>query len=93
MINWARQKPRPTFYPEDDMKNYELVIERRQPTCGGQSPVKCEIRSVATDDPVAYVRTLEPSGELNTETLENGDICVEHADPRGYNVKYIFTED
>lgn len=75
------------------MKNYELVIERRQPTCGGQSPVKCEICSVTTDDPLAYVRKLEPHGELNAETLENGDLCIELTDPRGFNVKYIFTEE
>ncbi|MBQ9825869.1 MAG: hypothetical protein IJM61_01645 [Firmicutes bacterium] len=75
------------------MKNYELTIERRQPTCGGQSPFKCEIRSVSTDDPVAYVRTLEPNGELNVSTDANGDLCVEHTDPRGFNVKYIFTEE
>ena len=41
------------------MKDYELIIERRQPTCGGQSPVKCEIRNVSTDDPAAYVRKME----------------------------------
>lgn len=37
------------------MKAYELVIEQRQPTCGGRAPTKCEIRTVTTDEPVAYV--------------------------------------
>ena len=75
------------------MKNYELVIERRQPTCGGQSPVKCEIRSVTTDDPAAYVRKLEPHGDLKISTADNGELCVELQDPRGFNVKYLFTEE
>jgi len=75
------------------MKNYELIIERRQPTCGGQSPVKCDIRNVATDDPFEYVRKLEPNGDLQSYNNENGDFVVELEDKRGYNVKYIFTED
>ena len=37
------------------MKAYELVIEQRQPSCGGRAPTKCEIRTVTTDEPVAYV--------------------------------------
>jgi len=75
------------------MKNYELIIERHQPTCGGQLPTKCEIRSVATDDPKAYVRKLEPNGELDTYTTDAGEFVVELHDPRGHGVKYIFTED
>ena len=75
------------------MKNYELVIERRQPTCGGQSPVKCEIRSVSTDDPESFVRTLEPNGKLNFSTADNGDLVYELENSRGFNVKYIFSED
>ncbi|MBQ9890567.1 MAG: hypothetical protein IJM39_04075 [Firmicutes bacterium] len=75
------------------MKNYELIIERRQPTCGGQLPVKCEIRSVSTDDPVAYVRKEEPHGELNTYTTDAGEFVVELKNSRGHDVKYIFTED
>ncbi len=75
------------------MKNYELIIERRQPTCGGQLPTKCEIRTVSTDDPVAYVRRQEPNGELETYTTEAGEFVVELKDPRGLGVKYIFTEE
>ena len=75
------------------MKDYELIIERRQPTCGGQSPVKCEIRNVSTDDPAAYVRKMEPHGELNSYNNENGDLVIELEDKRGFNVKYIFTEE
>lgn len=42
------------------MAGYELIIEQRQPTCGGRAPTKCEIRAVTTDDPIAYVQALEP---------------------------------
>ena len=75
------------------MKNYELIIERRQPTCGGQSPTKCEIRNISTDDPEGYVRKMEPHGEFSTYTNESGDFVVELEDKRGFNVKYIFTEE
>ena len=44
------------------MKTYELVIEEKQPTCGGRAPTKSEIRTVTTADPVAYVREQEPNG-------------------------------
>lgn len=46
------------------MKTYELIIERQQPPCGGKPAKVVEVRSVTTDDPVAYVRSLEKSGEL-----------------------------
>ena len=74
------------------MKTYELVIEQRQPTCGGRAPTKSEIRTISTDDPVAYVRALETSCEL--EIVENRDdyvlIRTEH---NGLWVKYEFTEE
>ena len=38
--------------------DYELVITRTQPPCGGKSPQTHEIRSVSTEDVVAYVRPL-----------------------------------
>lgn len=75
------------------MKTYELIIERRQPTCGGQLPTKCEIKTVSTDDPLAYVRKLEPHGELQTSTTPAGEFIVELQDKRGHGVKYIFTEE
>ena len=40
------------------MKTYELIIERQQPPCGGKPAKVVEVRSVTTDDPVAYVRSL-----------------------------------
>ena len=40
---------------------YELLIREKQPACGGKDPTKTTIQSVTTDDPLAYVRGLEPS--------------------------------
>ena len=59
------------------MKTYELVIEKKQPTCGGRAPTKSEIKTVTTADPVAYVRGLEPNGKLEVETTANGVYSVE----------------
>ena len=56
------------------MKTYELVIEERQPTCGGKSPTKSRIMTVTTDDPVAYVRTMEPEGALEVFTTDDGTL-------------------
>lgn len=73
------------------MANYELVIEERQPTCGGKSPTKSKIMTVSTDDPVAYVKALEP-GELEVYTTEDGTLVVQ-ADHNGLWIKYEFTEE
>ena len=74
------------------MKNYELIIEQRQPTCGGRAPTKSEIRYVATDDPVAYVQALEPTCELEVTHNDDGTIVIK-LDHNGLWVKYEFTED
>ena len=74
------------------MKTYELIIQEQQPTCGGKSPFKSEIKTVTTDDPVAYVRKLEPLCELEVSEDENGVITIS-ADRSGLWVKYEFCED
>ena len=74
------------------MATYELVIEQRQPTCGGRLPTKCEIRTVAIDDPVAYVRAIEKDGRLETYTDESGAFVV-RAERGGLWIKYEFTEE
>ena len=71
------------------MKTYELIIERQQPPCGGK-PAK--VRSVTTDDPVAYVRSLEKSGELQVTDGSDGEIVVT-LDAGLKQVKYSFTEE
>lgn len=73
------------------MKTYELVIEQKQPTCGGRSPTKCEIRTVTTDDPVAYVQALEPACELEVEQTSEGFLIK--TERGGLWIKYEFTED
>ena len=74
------------------MKTYELLIAEQQPTCGGQLPVKQTIKTVSTDDPVAYVQAIEHNAELETSALEDGTIVIE-ADHNGRWIKYEFTED
>ena len=46
------------------MAVYELAIEKKQPTCGGRSPTNCEITTVTTDDPMAYVKSLEAGADI-----------------------------
>ena len=73
------------------MKTYELVIEKKQPTCGGRAPTKSEIHTVTTEDPVAYVKELEPNGKLEVETTANGvTVTLRHNDEW---IRYEFTED
>ena len=73
------------------MKTYELVIEQRQPTCGGRAPTKCEIRTVTTDDPIGYVQALEPSCQLEVEQTAEGFLIK--TERGGLWVKYEFTEE
>ena len=50
------------------------------------------MRSVATDDPVAYVRSLEKNGELQVTDGSDGEIVVT-LDAGLKQVKYSFTEE
>ena len=74
------------------MKTYELVIEQRRPTCGGRSPTKCEILTVTTDDPLAYVKSHEPNCVPEIVKYENGVTLIQ-LEHNGMWVKYEFTED
>lgn len=74
------------------MKNYELVIDERQPTCGGKSPNKIEILRVSTDDPVAYVKAREPNCELEVSTDDDGTIIVKTYHNQ-LEIRYEFSED
>ena len=74
------------------MKTYELIIQQQQPSCGGKSPYKSEICTVSTDDPVAYVRKLEPAVELEVTEVESGVIRIT-AERNGSLVRYEFSED
>lgn len=74
------------------MKSYELVIEQRQPTCGGRAPTKSEIRTVTTDDPVAYVKAIETSCDLDVTVQDDGVILIQ-TEHNGLWIKYEFTEE
>lgn len=73
------------------MKEYELIIEKTQPTCGGQSPKAYEFREVETDDPVAYVQAIEKDLPLSVQNEEDGSIVVE-VDVEKHQMKYRFTQ-
>ena len=73
------------------MARYELIIERRQPTCGGRAPTSSEVRIVETDDPKAYVEAQEPGLPLEV-TEENGVTTVSGV-KNGMWFRYEFTED
>ena len=77
------------------MKSYELIIERRQPPCGGKQSKLYDFQNVETDDPVAYVRAQEPElpkdAQLEVEDDGNGTVCVMFTS--GVQpVKYEFSE-
>ncbi len=77
------------------MKNYELMIERQQPPCGGKQTKLYDFQNVETDDPVAYVKAHEQdlSNDLKMEIDRSTDgvVCVQFT--RGIQpVKYEFTE-
>ena len=74
------------------MPSYELMIEKKQPTCGGKSPTACEVTTVVTDNPMAYVKSLEAGAEIELVSEENGVILI-RAERNGLWVNYEFTED
>ena len=74
------------------MKTYELIIERHQPPCGGKPPKAVTVQTVTTDDPVAYVRSLEKNGELQITTSPEREIVVS-LDAGVNQVRYSFTEE
>lgn len=74
------------------MKNYELIIERLQPACGGKDPKEIKMLTVSTDDPMAYVKGMEAAGEPQMEVRDNGDIVIT-LDQGMKHITYTFTED
>ena len=74
------------------MKTYELVIKESQPTCGGKSPTRATIQTVTIDDPLTYVKGLEPDCALEVETAEDGTLIIT-GNHNGLPIKYEFTED
>ena len=74
------------------MKTYELVIERLQPSCGGKDPKEVKVLTVTTDNPLSYVEQMEPAGNLQVETRENGEIVIS-LDEGMKHITYSFTEE
>ena len=74
------------------MKNYEVIVERQQPSCGGKSPKDVKVMNVATDDPMAYVRTLEKDGELESSVNANGELVIS-LELGARRIKYTFSEE
>ena len=73
------------------MARYELIIEQKQPTCGGRAPTTSEVRMIETDDPMTYVKAHEPGLALEG-TVENGVVTISGV-KNGLWFKYEFTED
>lgn len=73
------------------MARYELIIERKQPTCGGRAPTSSEVRMVEVNDPMAYVQEQEPNLEL--ERVEEAGVITISGVKNGLWFKYEFTED
>lgn len=74
------------------MKNYEVILERSQPTCGGKSPKDVKVLNVATEDPVAYVKAQEKTEQVEVTVNPDGEIVVQ-VELGARRVKYSFTED
>lgn len=74
------------------MKTYELAIERKQPSCGGRASTSSEVHTVSTDDPMAYVRSVEVGSEPVLVEETDGVITIQ-VERNGYVVKYEFTEE
>jgi len=71
---------------------YELIIERRQPPCGGKQPRLFDFSTVETDDPVAYVAEREKDVEFEVERRADGTVIVSFTSGI-QQVRYEFTED
>lgn len=75
---------------------YELIIERTQPPCGGKPTRLYDFQTVQTEDPLAYVLEHEPdfTPEIEPEvsTDEAGSVTVTFM-KGAQHVKYEFVED
>ena len=73
------------------MKQYELIIERSQPPCGGKDTKVREFSELAVEDPMAYVQQQEPHRTWETSYDTNGDLVISSGS--GFQqVRYIFSE-
>lgn len=73
------------------MKEYELIIEKYQPSCGGKPPLLHDFCEIEIDDPVAYVKSKTKNAELTVDHDSQGSVVI-MAVENGYRTKFIFTE-
>ena len=76
--------------------NYELVITKTQPPCGGKSTTTHEIRAVETDDLIGYIRTSESDlpKDFPLEGMSDGKGTTRFEFQSGAStITYEFTED
>ncbi|SFA86896.1 hypothetical protein SAMN05216249_10423 [Acetitomaculum ruminis DSM 5522] len=76
------------------MKEYEVAIKRKQPTCGGRTPYDSRIIEIETDDPISFVKTEEKEEdlEMKIERSDDGSIVIIIDNPPYHVVEYSFTE-
>lgn len=74
------------------MKTYELIIERRRPSCGGKDPKEIKMMTVSTDDPVEYVKAAEKTEDVTVTEKPDGEIVVE-VSLGARQMRYSFTEE
>ena len=72
------------------MLSYELIVETRQPGCGGKPPRVFQFTELETEDVCAYVRDKEPGLEQDVTVAENGEITVS-VSKEMHQVIYRFT--
>ena len=70
---------------------YELVHEIKN-LCRNNQMRDVFFKEIETDDPVAYVRSIEKDGELQVTVNPDGEIVVS-LDVGAKQIKYSFTED
>lgn len=74
------------------MKTYEVIVERRQPTCGGKSPKDVKMMTVTAEDPVEYVKAAEKTEDVKVVS-QNGPETVIEVELGARQVRYSFTEE
>ena len=74
------------------MKNYEVILERSQPTCGGKAPKEVKVMTVSVEDPIQYVKDLEKTEQVDVTVKPDGEIVV-NVELGAKRIKYSFSED
>lgn len=73
------------------MKEYEVLIERSQPPCGGKPSKIQTFVEIETDDPLGYVLSQEKDREFEQSYDRNGDLVFTSGEGVR-QIKFTFTE-